>query len=314
MTTLDRLNQWRESGAITGAQYVQIRTLVRKDRFSVFLELNVLLYLGVLALAGGIAATIQKYFSNLSDVAVLTSLTILFAGTLYYCFKRASPFSSGQVESPIVTLDYVLYFSCLVMSTELAYIEYRFAFLKDREDFYFLFTAVVFFVLAYRFDNRFVLSLALSSLAAGFGLRLTRFQMVSENSLRIAGIAYSILISTIGLWLSRLELKKHFLQSYLHIACNVLLISLLSGVVDRTWWPRYLAGLLVAAVSAIYFGVRFSRLAFVAYGVLYGYIGLSIKVLEDSHDVVAALLFVVITGSAVIIGLVVLARRIGRNE
>ena len=314
MTTLDRLNQWRESGAITGAQYDQIRTLVRKDRFSVFLELNVLLYLGVLALAGGIATTVQKYFASLTDVAVLISLTILFIGTLYYCFKRGAPFSSGLVESPALTLDYVLYFSCLVLATELAYIEYRFAFLKDREDFYFLITAVVFFALAYRFDNRLVLSLALSSLAAAFGLRLARFHMESDNSLRIAGIGYSLLVSTIGLWLSRVELKKHFLQSYLHIACNVLLISLLSGILDLTWWPRYLAGLLVAAVSAIYFGVRFNRLAFVAYGVVYGYIGFSIRVLEGSRDIVGSLLFIVITGSAVIIGLVVLARRIGRHE
>src|SRR6185436_18774274 len=136
----------------------------------------------------------------------------------------------------------------------------------------------------------------------------------SDNSLRIAGIGYSILVSTIGLWLSRLDLKKHFLQSYLHIACNVSLISLLSGVLDLTWWPRYLAGLLVASVSAIYFGVRFNRLAFVAYGVVYGYIGFSIRVLEGSRDIVGSLLFIVITGSAVIIGLVVLARRIGRHE
>jgi len=218
MDTLDRLNRWRESGTITVQQYAHLRALVTKDRFSVFLELNVLLYLGVLALVAGIATTIQKYFATLSDAAILISLTLLFAGTLYYCFSRAKPFSSAAVDSPTLTFDYVLYFSCLVMSTELAFIEYRFSLFQNHEDLYFFAAAVALFSFAYRFDNRLVLSLALSSLAAAFGLRLTQFHMVHEDSLRLAGVGYSLLVSVTGLWLHRIGLKKHFLQSYLHIA------------------------------------------------------------------------------------------------
>jgi len=313
MNTFDRLSQWRDSAAITGEQYDRIRKLVRKEPLSLFLELNVLLYLGVLALAGGIAATIQKYFSSLSDMVVLVTLTSLFAGTLYYCFKRAAAFSGGQVESPSMSFDYVLYFSCLVMSTELAYLEYRFSLLKDQQDLYFLFAAIVFLGFAYRFDNRLVLSLALSSLATAFGLRINRYQMISTDSLRVAGIAYSILVYVTGIWLNRIGLKKHFLQSYLHIATNVLLISLLSGVADLNYWPRYLPGLLIVSAVAIYFGVHFRRFAFVAYGVLYGYAGLSFKVL-DSENLTGGMLYVVTTGSAVIFALVVLARRFGREE
>jgi hypothetical protein len=314
MNTQDRLTQWRESGKMTAERYDPIRALVRKDRSSLFLELNVLLYLGVLALAGGIAATVQKYFASLSDIAVLMALTVLFTGSLFFCFRRATPFSKSPVESPTITLDYVLYFSCLVMSTELTYIEYRYSLLNDQQDLYFLFGAIVFFVLAYRFDNRFVLSLALSALATTFGLRFTRFHMISNVSLRVAGIGYSILVSATGLWLNRIGLKKHFLQTYLHIATNVLLMSLLSGVVDRDRWPGYIASLMIAAGVAIYCGVHFRRFAFTAYGVLYGYAGFSMKILDNAHDAVGALLYIVTTGFAVILGLVVFARRFGRDE
>ncbi len=63
----------------------------------------------------------------------------------------------------------MLYLGSLTWSVELGYIESRFHLLSGQWDLYLLATAVLFFFLAYRFDNRFVLSLALSSLAGWFG-------------------------------------------------------------------------------------------------------------------------------------------------
>jgi len=59
----------------------------------------------------------------------------------------------------------VLYLGSLIWSVELAYLETRFHLLSGQWDLYLLATAGLFFFLAYRFDNRFVLSLGLSSLA-----------------------------------------------------------------------------------------------------------------------------------------------------
>ena len=54
MTILEHLERWHTTGAISGAQYEAIATLVRKDRFSLFVELNTILYLGVLAFVAGV--------------------------------------------------------------------------------------------------------------------------------------------------------------------------------------------------------------------------------------------------------------------
>src|SRR5215471_11860464 len=100
MTTLERLENWRQTGGITGDQFNVLAAIVRKNRFSVFLELNALLYLGVLSFVGGAGWMIQAYAASFGDVAILGALTILLIVCFYYCFSRALPYSTTRVESP----------------------------------------------------------------------------------------------------------------------------------------------------------------------------------------------------------------------
>ena len=312
MTILARLEQWKESGAITSVQFDAISELVRKDRFSVFVELNALFYLGVLSFVAGVAWVIQTYLSTLGDTAILSGLTLLLCLSFSYCFSRALPYSPGQMESPNLAFDYVLYLGCLLFAVELAYLETRFHLMQSEWDYYLLFSSVLFFGLAYRFDNRFVLSLALSTLAGWFGLRISRFAFSYGESLRPYALVYGVLVASIGIWLHRCGIKKHFTESYVHIASNVLFGALISGITVRESAWLYLMGLLGLAGIAIVEGVRFRRFAFVAYGVLYGYIGMSVRLLRDVRiDSTAALSYLIVSGMLVILSMILLARRFG---
>src|SRR2546425_1077043 len=314
MSTVERLQQWRDSGAITSAQFDAIAAIVRKERFSIFVELHALLYLGVLSFIAGLGWTIQRYFASLGDAAILIGLSALLALSLYYCFSRAPAWSNAQVESPNIAFDYVLYLACLVFAAELGYIESRFQLLGDSRDYYLLFSSVLFCGFAYRFDNRFVLSLALSTLAAWFGVKISGFRVMPSQSLRFAAIAYGAVIALAGTWLSRLEIKKHFLETYLHVAANVLFIAFLSGVFERDGEWLYFAGLMAMVVISIHAGVRFRHFAFVVYGTVYGYIGVSSKILRNMRGSTAELLYVVISGTIVIASIALLARRFGGEE
>ncbi len=310
MTTGERLDQWKKDGIITSAQFDAISPLVRKDLFSIFIELNGLLYLGVLSFVAGVGWTIQVYFANLGDAAIISALTLLFFLSFYYCFSRALPWSPEEVESPNMAFDYVLYAGCLVFALELGYLENRFHLLQDYWDFYLLFSSLLFFALAYRFDNRLVLSLALSTLAGWFGIRLSRFAFNYEESLRTYALAYGVIVAGMGAWLYRKVIKKHFIETYLHIAANVMFIALISGVADASGAWLYLAGLLVLGAIAIVEGIRFNRFTFVAYGTIYGYIGISIEVLRNTTiDSTFALSYLIISGSLVILSMILLARR-----
>jgi hypothetical protein len=159
-----------------------------------------------------------------------------------------------------------------------------------------------------------VLSLALATLAGWFGLRLSGFPNTVGPSLRTIGLVYGSLVAIAGTALYKTGVKKHFLEAYLHVAANVLFLTVLSELLDRHADLLYLAGLLALAGAAIALGVRFKRFAFVVYGVLYGYIGISARVLWEIDTFTGALAYVAMSSTVVIVTLVVIARRFGREE
>jgi hypothetical protein len=313
MTTGERLEYWRANGVITEAQHATLSEIVRRDRFSLYVELNAILYIGVISLVAGIGWTFRDYVANLGDATILAILGLLMILSFGYCFLRGPAYSNDEVESPSFAFDYVLYFACLVLSATLAFIETRFEIFHGW-DTHLLIASLVFGGLAYRFDNRLVLSLAMSTLAGYLGLKLSGFDTLDSDRLRMAGFFYGAFLIGIGVLLKQLRIKPHFLDVYLQLGANVVLLAGISGVLDgRAEWA-YLVFLLMLSAAAIYLGIRYQRVAFVAYGTLYGYAGLSIRVLDVVDGTIQGLVYLIITGSMVVIALVVLARRIGRDE
>jgi hypothetical protein len=202
----------------------------------------------------------------------------------------------------------------LLLSVQLGYIEFRFEWLRDAWDNYLLFSSVVFFAFAYRFDNRFVLSLALSSLAGWFGIKISRLGFFSSEQLRMSALVYALLVTLVGAFMNRRGIKKHFLQTYLHIATTIALISLLSGLWGNAEFI-FLAALLIVSAVSVVLGIRSKRFAFVVYGIGFGYVGVSAEALRSipSTAETLELLYLITTGSGVIAVVVFLARRFGKE-
>jgi hypothetical protein len=313
MTTLERLEQWRSNGVLSEEQHGLLASYVRRERFSVFVELSALLYLGVLSIIGGLTWTFRDYIDRLGDIAILSILLILMTLSFGYCFIKTSPYSNDEVESPTFAFDYVLYFGCLIFSSTLAFIETRFGVFRGW-DTHLLIASLTFGLLAYRFDNRFVLSLAMSTLAGYLGLKLSLFDEVRTDVLRIIAIAYGTFLIGVGWVLWRVNIKRHFFDVCLQLGANAVLLAAASGVFDGSYDLIYLLALLMLSAISILLGVKYRRFAFVAYGTLYGYAGLSVKILDALNSPTASLLYMVVTGSIVVITLVVIARKFGRDE
>jgi len=314
MTILVRLEQWKEQGTISPEQYARLAGLCRGDPFSVFFELNVLLYAGVLAFIGGLGLTVSTWSKQLGDFVVLTILSAILAACFWYCFSRANAWSPRETASPSAIFDYVLYLGSLVWSVELAYVEARFQLLAEHWDVYLLATAGLFFFLAYRFDNRLVLSLALSSLAGWFGLTISHWPPHQDATYRESAFVYCLIVGGAGALLSRLAVKPHFLGTYLNVVANVMFWTLLSGVFSSQSRSAWFLGLLAACGASLAWGLKRREFAFVAYAAIYGYIGFSSLILRELSDDTAILGYFVVTGLAMIALLVVIARRFGRKS
>lgn len=134
---------------ITGAARVPVRSLPRRA----LLELNILLYAGVLAFVGGLGWTVSTWSQQIGDVLVLTFLSVLLGSCFWYCFSRALAWTPAESPPPSLIFEYVLYLGSLTWSVELAYVENRFHLLSGQWDGYLLATAALFFFLAYRFET-----------------------------------------------------------------------------------------------------------------------------------------------------------------
>jgi hypothetical protein len=311
MTILARLELWKEQGAISTEQQAHLASLSRGEPFSLSLELNLLLYSGVLAFVAGLGWTISTWSQQLGDVLVLTILSIILTASFWYCFSRAPAWSAAETAAPTPIFDYVLY---LVWCVELAYLEKRFHVLSGQWDLYLLVTALLFFFLAYRFDNRFVLSLALSSLAGWFGLTISHWPSHQDAAYRQFAVLYSLLVGIVGAILQRFNLKSHFFTTYLHVAANVLFWAIVSGVIDSGDHSLWLVGLLIASAASLFWGLVRRQFAFVAYAAVYGYVGVSWTLLRNASDGTFIMTYFVLTAIAMIVMLVQVARRFGRPE
>lgn len=313
MTILARLEQWKEQGVISPDQHALLSGLSRNEPFSLFLELNILLYAGVLAFVAGLGWTAAKWSQQLGDLLILTVLSALFIACLWYCFSRASVWSPLETTSPNLVFDYVLYLGSLTWTAELAYLENRFHMLSGQWDDYLLATAALFLFFAYRFDNRFVLSLALSSLAGWFGLSLSHTPLLQDSVYRQCAILFALIVVGVGAILWRSGLKPHFLGAYLNIAANVLFWALLSGVFASQGYFVWLLPMLGACGASLAWGLSQRQFAFVACAAVYGYIGLS-SVLIRGMSGDATLGWFVVTGIAMLVALVAISRRFGKER
>jgi hypothetical protein len=312
MTIVARLDQWKQQGKISPEQCARLAGLARAEPFSLFLELNILLYAGVVAFVAGLGWTVSTWSDRLGDVLVLTVLSVIFSACLWYCFSRAPVWSPAETPAPSPIFDYVLYLGSLVWSVELAYLETRLHVLSGRSEIHFLATAVLFFFLAYRFDNRFVLSLGLSSLAGWFGLSISHWSGSLEREYRQYALLYCLLIGTVGAILQRRGVKSHFFGTYLNVVANVLFWALLSGVFEREGYGLWVFALFIACAASLAWGLRQRQFAFVAYAAVYGYVGVSSMFLRGVDDETAVLGYFVVTGIAMLVLLVLIGRRFGR--
>ena len=313
MTTLERLAEWKAVGSISQEQHDTLVALVRKERVSVYLELSALLYIGVLSFVGGLGWTVRAYVANLGDAAIIALLSLIVAGAFAYAFAKVGPYAHTEVESPTLALDYILYLGCLVLSSELAFIESRFHLFGSWHH-HLLLVSIAFGGLAYRFDNRFVLSLALSSLAGWLGIRVSGLEVVAADPLRAAAVIYGAFVAGLGTWLYRQGIKAHFHEVYLHLSALSVLSALASGIGEPGLGLMYVSALLSLCAGTIYLGIHYQKFALVTYGVLYAYGAVSYQVAEYVDDAAVISFYGVISGILVLVALVILARQFGRDE
>jgi hypothetical protein len=166
--------------------------------------------------------------------------------------------------SPHLAADYVLILGALLLASDLAYLERQFRILGDRWPYHFLVVAAVYFVLAYRFDSRAVLSLALSAFAAWRGVAVAEAFKGSGSAVAVMrwnALACAALYLAAG-WVSvRSGRKPHFEKVYVIAGLLLLFGGILSGALQdsRSRWQIWEGVLAVVGAGVLAIAWRLRR-------------------------------------------------------
>jgi hypothetical protein len=309
MNVIALLKEMHRAGELSSGQLDVLTDIHLKKRYSVHRELRVAIYVGVLLITAGVGLTIRQYFEQLGHIAIVGSLSIGALAAFGYCFLKGRPWSSGEVESPGILFDYVLLFGCTLYAADVGYIETQFHLLGDSWHNYLLVSAALFFFLAYRFDNRLVLSMALSTLAAWFGFQLSVRFLSFHKYYRESAIAYGLIAFAAGSLSHRLAVKKHFFDIYLNFTVHFLLAALLSGVAEYRFSSWHLPAMAAAIAAVAVYSMRTRRFLYMLYAVLYGYACLSAVAVAFIDGAAAMYLYGIVSSLAVIGLIFILSRR-----
>ena len=288
----------RDKGVLAPDQAALLEEIESRRLVSVSAELNGLLYLGALLIVAGVGASVKTYVDELGPLSILGGLAAAVLACAWYCLSRARPYENAQVPSPTAAFDYVLYLGCAFLGIAFGYAEAHFNLLDRFWDFYLLASAVLFLGLAYRFDNRLVLSMALINLGGFLGLRFSRWGL-PEAGLELETLLYGLALIGAGHGLKQRGTKPHFEGTYLAFGCNAVLGALLWGVFRRGALSLEFPALAAAALAIGARAVRTRRFEYFLLATAYGYAGVSYLIVDRLRGVELVSLYFLASAGAV---------------
>lgn len=164
-------------------------------------------------------------------------------------------------------MDYLLLLAMLLVAADLAYVEAQFRWLGPNWAYHLLAVSILYFVAAYRFDSRAVLTLALTSFAAWRGVEAAfpfaggGAHASTSGLVRANAIGCGLLYIAVGAASLRLRRKPHFEPVYVTAGLLLLLGAMVSGAWQEQHhpWFFWLAALVVVAGVVLAVSYRFRR-------------------------------------------------------
>lgn len=312
----EALNDLEGARILGRKQAALLRRIYGRELFSVHWEVRLLLYAGILILTTGLGLLIAKHFASIGHLALLAAIALGCAGCFAYCLRRGGGFTAAQVVAPDAAYDYILFLGCLLLGSLQGYLELRYQVLARDWSWWLLGSGLLYLLSAHYFDNRLVLSLALSTLGAWLGVKTSLLAGgMGEDALRGNALGFGAAVVAVGAAQAERGWKRHFLPVHLHLGINILLAALVAGVGSRSSGLLYLVGLLLVATGSALYAQRSRSFAFLLYAVLYGYLGITIFVLKRGHwQTEGVLIYFLVTATALISILVAFHRRFRSAE
>jgi Predicted membrane protein (DUF2157) len=280
------LNRLLEKNIISSEKASQITAYENQKPVSIFWELRSLLYLGISCLSGGLGILIYQNIDSIGHSVLIGFIAIFCLVCFWYSCKHRTPFTWEEVQSASFLSEYSLLGACVLFLVLEGYLQYQYNFFGERYGLATFIPAVLFFGVAYFFDHRGILSMAITAAGSWLGLSIAPKSLfktfdIITNDLVYTGIAFGVLLVLIG-WLSEWkDKKKHFAFTYYFFGANVAFISILTALFSFDWKFIHLLLLLAMSAVAIFHARQTKSYLLLLMVIIYGYIGFTYYVFSN---------------------------------
>ncbi|TVT37669.1 DUF2157 domain-containing protein [Hymenobacter setariae] len=269
-------------GLLPPTQADVIRADERTRPFSLHYELRALLYLGITLLVGGLGVLVYQHLDSIGHGVIIGVIILAMASSFAYAARHRAPFTWGEAPRTSIAADYLLLLSCLLFLVLEGYLQAQYALFGTRYGLAAAVPTVLFFYLAYRFDHRGVLSMAITALAAWVGVNVAPLALFTSGfpaqELSAPGLLLGLGLLGAGLASELLRRKPHFVYTYMLLGSNVALLAAMVRLFDDldhgNDWQALLVALLVLGICTVlvWYARRTQSYVFLLLAAGYGYV------------------------------------------
>jgi hypothetical protein len=325
MKTQTILNSLQEKGIISAEQGNAIAAFKGHKPFSLHYELRTLLYLGITLLTGGLGVLIYQNLDTIGHGVIVALIAFITLGCFGFVLWKRQPFTWQEHLNPHTFTDFALLLGCSSFLVLEGYLQYQYDLFGTKYGLVTFLPAVLFFISAYFFDHRGVLSMGITAFASWVGVSIAPFSVLSQNDFSAphflnTAIGLGLGLSAVGLFSEYKNLKKHFSFTYLLLGSNLALIALLTAMFSQTLWLVYVLITLSLCVGLFLYARKTQSYVFLLMGTIYGYIALTYllfkiaELLENQELWILAMYYFLLSGVGVVFFLLKIKKILGIKE
>jgi len=282
-----------DKNLITENQYQEIATYRNLNIFSLNAELKFFLYLSVLLFTSGIGVLIYKNIDSIGHIAILSILFILICVCFYYCFKNSKGFQKAETVFEHPVLEYLVLAGNILTCIFIGYLQFQYEAFGTHYGLATLVPTIVSFSCAYYFDNKSVLAIAITGLAAYIGLSVTPQDLLNNNNfyadqtLSYSAIMLGVLLILWTVYSSRIQLKIHFNIIYLTFALHIISIAAINNLINDYTGIWFLFALILAGSSFYFYKIshELRAISLYVFMIVYAYVGFNIILFQIFESV-----------------------------
>ncbi|WP_035644852.1 DUF2157 domain-containing protein [Flavobacterium sp. ASV13] len=272
----------RDKNLITENQYKEIVAYRNLGIFSLNAELKLFLYLSVLLFTSGIGILIYENIDTIGHIAILSILLIVIVVCFYYCFKNSKGFQKSETVFEHPVLEYLVLAANILTCIFIGYLQFQYKPFGEHYGLATLIPTIVSFFCAYYFDNKSVLTIAITGLAAYIGLSVTPQDIFNDSNnlyasqnLSYSAVMLGVLLILWTIYSRRISLKTHFSLIFLTFALHIISIASISNLTSYDALNWMLFAIVLVASTFYFYKVSHENKAMSLYVfmIVYGYIG-----------------------------------------